>query len=368
MGETGLACLSNTKLVCVPILRGGYRAAMATSTRRTVPWDRPLLAACLAPLGLVYRFVMFCRRRLYAMGVLTSHDLGVPVLSVGNLTVGGTGKSPMIDALLTRIAAQGKRAMVLSRGYGAAIDLEGVILNDEGHMLRRKHPEHVHVQGVNRVAAAQHALRSENVDVVLLDDGAQHLRVRRDCDLLLFDGGELIAPMRCLPAGPWRESVTSVRSASLAIVTGRFADEGVAILRELQISEVVVALRIPQRTTSLDGSDPADLEKTNGARVGLVSAIGRPDSFRRTAIAAGFKVEWCLDFADHDALSRSALKTVDSMFESNPVDFLLTTSKDAVKLTESALSWRVLEIDLEFAHGWGPIDSLLEDMIGGRRA
>ena len=186
MGETGLACLSNTKLVCVPILRGGYRAAMATSTRRTVPWDRPLLAACLAPLGLVYRFVMFCRRRLYAMGVLTSHDLGVPVLSVGNLTVGGTGKSPMIDALLTRIAAQGKRAMVLSRGYGAAIDLEGVILNDEGHMLRRKHPEHVHVQGVNRVAAAQHALRSENVDVVLLDDGAQHLRVRRDCDLLHF--------------------------------------------------------------------------------------------------------------------------------------------------------------------------------------
>lgn len=294
---------------------------------------------------------------------MTSHDLGVPVLSIGNLTVGGTGKSPMIDALLSRLTERGCRAMVLSRGYGAQVEQDGVVLNDEGHMMRYRHPGHVHVQGADRVAAARAFLVDGRVDIILLDDGAQHLQVRRDAEILMFDGTDLIGHQRCLPAGPWRESIAAAQDCSFAVVTGDLSEEGAAVLRINGVKNVSVARRVPCRTTLVDGSEAVGLDQTTGQTVGLVSAIGRPDSFARSADEAGLKVFWSIEFPDHDALGPAALSDVAARLEAEPVDLLLTTSKDAVKLSDSALNWRVLEIELELTGGWGPIDAILNQML-----
>ena len=303
------------------------------------------------------------RRRLFEMGALSSHDLGVPVLSVGNLTVGGTGKSPMIDALLSRFSERGVRAMVLSRGYGAQVKSDGVVLNDEGHMMRRRHPGHAQVQGTDRVAAARAFLQENTIDIILLDDGAQHLRVRRDGEILMFDGEELVSNRRVLPAGPWRESLRAAQAASCAVVTGERAEEGAAILRGIGVRGVQIGTRSPMQTVALDGSQPMALDATMGTRVGLVSAIGRPDSFERTSRAAGFDVVWSLPFADHDALGPATMETIAAQLAADPVDCLLTTSKDAVKLASTPFEWRVLEMELELSDGWSAIDDLCDQVL-----
>ena len=355
--------ISNTKTECAPDAGAGYRGVMLVETHRWVPWDHPLLAVLLQPLGWVYGVVMACRRMLYRLGVRRSHHLGVPCLSIGNLTVGGTGKTPMIDALLSRLEERGLRAMVLSRGYGAPVTMDGVTLNDEGHMLRRKHGGHVFVQKRDRLRAARAFLANGSVDIVLLDDGAQHLRIARDGEILMFDGSELLGARRVLPAGPWREFPAMAPVGALCVVTGPSAKDGAELLRQRAGASVCVATRQPLRTVAVDGGDPQELLATSGRRVGLLSAIGRPESFEQTARAAGLEVAWSIALPDHDALGAVAMRAAEKKAEGEPVDFLLTTAKDATKLDTGAIPCRVLEIELDLGEQWSMVEAVIDRVL-----
>ena len=178
--------------------------------------DRPAaLRQALWPLGLLYQGVAALRNLAFDRGWKTVHRLPMPVVSVGNLTVGGTGKTPSVMWLVELAKAHGKRPGVLARGYGRA---EGAALNDEGMMLQARLPWLLQRQDPDRVAAGK-LLVGDGADFIVLDDGMQHRRLHRDVDLVCLDALLPFGNSQCLPAGDLRESRAGLRRADLVLLT-----------------------------------------------------------------------------------------------------------------------------------------------------
>ncbi|MCA8925488.1 MAG: tetraacyldisaccharide 4'-kinase, partial [Planctomycetes bacterium] len=188
----------------LPLLRGERRGVGPALARA-------LLAACAA----LYALVVRARNWAYARGLLRAHAAPLPVISVGNLTAGGTGKTPLVIALAQALLARGLRVAVLARGYGAARDGE---LNDELREIAERVPQALLVPGRDRVRSAERAAL-RGADVILLDDGFQHRRLRRDLDLVLVDCTDPWGPAGVLPRGLLREPRGGIRRADWVILT-----------------------------------------------------------------------------------------------------------------------------------------------------
>src|SRR5208283_4918718 len=174
----------------------------------------PILRWLLWPLSLMYGISVRLRLWLYARGIFQTKQLGTPVISVGNLTVGGTGKTPMVIWLAERFLAAGKRVAILSRGYKGTGET-----SDEIALMKYRLNERVLFGvGANRYEQG-HRLEQQSVDVFLLDDGYQHVQLARDVDLLLMDAAQPLSEEMLLPAGRLREPVSGMSRASLLIFT-----------------------------------------------------------------------------------------------------------------------------------------------------
>lgn len=316
--------------------------------------DHPLRSA-LWPLGLLYGAVAALRNFAFDTGLRRSHRLAVPVVSVGNLTVGGTGKTPTVRWLCERARAAGRTPGVLARGYGRAA---GQPLNDEGLMLQAALPWLHQVQDPDRVAAAARLLQL-GVNFVILDDGFQHRRLQRDVDLVCLDALLPFGNGQCLPAGNLREFRSGLRRASLVLLTRA---EG---LQPQQLAARIERLRQlagkPQLPVFPTSHGPRELlamplakalpsTSLQGQRVVLLSAIARPQSFRATVEALGAQVVREFSFRDHHHYTAAEVAFAGKAAAVEGA-LLLTTAKDAPKLVAFAVPHHVLQIELQFLAG-----------------
>ncbi len=342
--------------------------------RRAAAWLR-------AAAGL-YRLGAGVYHGLYDRGVLGTDRLPVPVVSVGNLTAGGTGKTPSVRALAAAAAALGRRPAVLTRGYGGrragvlrdgAWDPGGAATaeeaGDEPLLLSRSLPGVPVVVGADRSRRAREFLDAGSVvDLFLLDDGFQHRRLQRSADLVLLDLRRPLGNGELLPAGPLREEPDALGRADHLLLTG--GDEGepvpgsthAVLARYAPGVPFTRAWLTPARVRLWEGSASAG-PSLRGLAVRGVAGIARPERFRAALEEAGAEVRGFSTYRDHHRFTAADVRREEEAARrvgAVPV----TTAKDAVRL-EPRLSpgagWAVLEVELEVEGGW---ERLLRALLG----
>ncbi len=281
----------------------------------------------LAPAWLAYRPLIAVRNRAYDLGWLPRFRLPAPVVSIGNLTVGGTGKTPLVELVTERLRALGQQPTVLSRGYGG----DGGP-NEEASLVGAPiicDPDRV--RGGNAALAA-------GATCLVLDDGFQHRRLARDLDLVLIDATRPwgTPAAQILPLGLMREPRSSLKRAH-AIVLTRCDQCEPAILAELARGlgrfgkPVLRAEHAPQALIPLAGGDEMPADALRGTPVVLASGIGNPAAFERTGAALGWLVRRALRFADHHHYDQEDLSAIIAAATEHRATVVITT-KDAVKL------------------------------------
>src|SRR5215216_6374191 len=314
------------------------------------------MSLALAPLGMLYGAVTRARLRLYGSGWLKSERVGAPVVSVGNLTAGGTGKTPLVEWAARALAREGLRACVLTRGYGRADESRRVVASDGARVLagvaecgdeprllaERLLGAAAVVCDRDRVAAARWALKELGSEVFVLDDGFQHLRIARDLDIVTLDATAPWGGGHLLPRGRLREPVSGLARADCVVITRAELAADLEGLRA-EVARVsggraaVVTSRV--RTLGLaplseEGAGVADvkLESVRVGTVGAFCAVGNPGAFFEHLRRDGFELCYTRAFPDHHAYTRADAGAVSREAVERGARALLTTAKDAVKL------------------------------------
>ncbi|HEV7607040.1 MAG TPA: tetraacyldisaccharide 4'-kinase [Steroidobacteraceae bacterium] len=283
----------------------------------------------LAPLSFIYGAFMAVRGFLYRIGLRQRFRMKVPVVVVGNLTVGGTGKTPLVAWISMRLAAVGMRVAIVSRGYGGrargvtrvTVHSRPSEVGDEPLLLARRSQATVFV-GRDRVAAARKAVE-DGADVVLCDDGLQHLALMRDCEIVVVDGQRGFGNGCLLPRGPLRERPGRLRRVNAVVVNGAISAPGFALPRLVTRTQFVMNMRPGDARPVSGGASLRSLSSFRATGVHAVAAIGNPQRFFDMLKSAG------LTLYEHPMPDHHAFKSGDLNFGDNlPV---LMTEKDAVK-------------------------------------
>jgi len=333
------------------------------------------------PAAFLLRRALWLARLPYGLGVWwrnrrfdRGHDVhraGVPVICIGNLTVGGTGKTPCVEYVARLLREHDLRVAVLSRGYGAEAGR-----NDEAMVLEENLPDVPHYQGADRVALVQTAIEESESEVLVLDDGFQHRRLARDLDIVLIDATDPWGSGYLLPRGGLRESRQGLRRAGMIVLTrcdavaasdvDRLRDEVRQIAPEVGIARSVHA---PLELTN--GESRAIVESIRGKPVGAFCGIGNPEAFRRTLTSLGIEIRLFREFPDHFAYGREDVDELRRWAADLPADALVvTTQKDWVKLRLDDLGGRplwALRIGLQFTQGQDEFDRTVLQAAGRKR-
>jgi tetraacyldisaccharide 4'-kinase len=303
----------------------------------------------LVPLGFLYGAAAAVRARAYAARLLPSYRPRGPVISVGNLSVGGSGKTPMVEWIARTLRDAGRPVVILSRGYGGRYreaarlvsdgsgpGVDADLAGDEPVMLARALPGVAVVVGRRRAAAARLAERTFGPRVHVLDDGFQHHALRRDLDLLCATADDFRD--RPLPAGRLREFPSAARRA-----------DGVLLAGEGEAPKGMAMWRVARRMLGCAGLDGRS--QPTPRRPWLVSGIARPERFHADAAAACAEIAGRDAFPDHHRYAASEWQAVVARARGAGADALLTTAKDAVRLPPDAtgLPVRVLRVGVEVA-------------------
>jgi tetraacyldisaccharide 4'-kinase len=290
----------------------------------------------LLPLSGLFWLISSLRRKKFAGSPSASEALGVPVIIVGNITVGGSGKTPMVIYLIELLRRQGYRPGVISRGYGVTIDGVKLVdleasaaeVGDEPAMIvaRTQVPMAV---GPDRLAAVSLLQRHYDIDVIISDDGLQHYTLPRDIELVIIDGARRFGNGHLLPAGPLREGLWRLNTIDWLINNGG----------KVQGNEVLMQLE-PKPLLKVNTSQPGlgGLDKTQPAVA--MAGIGNPQRFFDSLSAQGYNLTHTLAFDDHHAFDEQALLTIAG---DSP---LIMTEKDAIKCRDFAHNnWWYLPVD-----------------------
>lgn len=317
----------------------------------------------LAPLSLLYAVVGNVRNAAYDRGILARHVLPIPTVSVGNLTVGGTGKTPFAAWLAGELLRRGRRPAIVLRGYG----------DDEPAVHARLTPRAIVVANADRVAGVEEAAR-RGAEVAVLDDAFQHRRARRDADVVLVSADRWPARARTLPSGPFREPLGALRRAALVVITRKAADAAAALRVERRIREAVPGLDVahahlaPAALVDVASGASRDLGTIAGRPVLAICGVGDPDAFARQLTAAGARVS-LRAFPDHHPFADADVAgLVDAATEvARAGGIVVCTLKDAVKLgprwpaAAPALSFVSQQVILEA--GQEALDRLLTSVL-----
>lgn len=323
-------------------MRGeGYFRSLVAGERRG-PLDRILLSL-LALLSAPYATILRLRAAAYAAGVFRTHRLDRPVISVGNLTVGGTGKTPTVALVARMLMARGKRVAVLSRGYGGSLEGEMRIVSDgetvrlsaeeagdEPVLLARSVPGLMVVIGSDRYRAGLLARERLDPDVFILDDGFQHIRLYRDLNILLLDCRSPLGTGRTLPAGLLREPPAAMGRADLVIYTRCGGEEAPPV------HGTRPHCRASHRLVGVEPLGEGALlpfAALSGEKGLAFAGIAEPEAFFAGLREAGLALAGSISFPDHSPYGEGEIAAIAAAAEEIGADYLVTTGKDAVKLS-----------------------------------
>jgi tetraacyldisaccharide 4'-kinase len=325
---------------------------------------RRLLRAAEIPYASAMRF----RNRRYDTGKSIVHKIGVPVVSVGNITLGGTGKTPMVEWIARWFRKSGVRVSIVSRGYRAE---EGG-RNDEARELEQKLPDVPHLQNPDRVSAAKIAVEELETQLIVLDDGFQHRRLARDLDIVLLDALDPFGLDHVFPRGMLREPLSGLRRADIIV------------LSRVDVLDAAEKEKIKKRVELL--SPNAVLAEAKHAAVDLISAagtcapleflknrpiaafcgLGNPAGFIHTAKACGYNLLSSREFPDHHCYSRNDLEDLVNWAESAKAEAILCTHKDLVKIGMDRLGKMPLfaiRVGIEFLSGQEVMENFLKIIL-----
>lgn len=310
---------------------------------------------------------------MYRAGILHVHKINAPVISVGNLTMGGTGKTPLVE-FIARAARResNRRVCILTRGYGRARPRKRVIVSDGERILADARAggdeprllaemlldsQVAVVSDADRVSAARWAEQNLHSEVFILDDGFQHLRLARDLNIMTIDAGSPLAGDHLLPRGNLREPLSALARADCIVITRADDAHDLAALRAevAHLSDhrpVFVSRTRPRSFRPLTNSNAIDMEDPPSPShpVAAFCALGNPQAFFSHLRREQFAVRFTQNFPDHHVYTQRDTDAVAREAEKRGARALLTTAKDAVKLREIrfSLPCYVVEIEIEF--------------------
>jgi len=330
-----------------------------------------------------YRIAVQLRAFGYEQGWFRRDRLPVPVISIGNLTVGGTGKTPLVIEMTSWLLAEGKRVAVLSRGYrrtsrepmllvsdGTGILASPEEAGDEPYLIAQRCPQSIVAVGADRHQLGRWVIEQCPVDCVVLDDGFQHLGLQRDVDLLLVDATDRYGLDEVLPAGRLREPIEASRRATAIIVTRAEKNSDVDhVLGRLQsvLDPLPLTAQVVFRSEGVHAVIPtirqSDGEWYKGRTAFLVSGIGHAASFKNMVEQLGLKILDEAAYPDHHHYTNDEVAKIRRRATELKADVVITTEKDAGKLrpclTPQDTGWCAIRLGIEWMSG----ESALRQMI-----
>jgi len=337
-------------------------------------WYEQLLLFILKPIALGYGIVGWVRNRVYDYKLLATYSSTIPVISVGNIAVGGTGKTPVVDWLVKEFIAHGKRPAIISRGYsGNYVTAVGTVLSarqllmtaaecgDEPYLLAQRNRECMVVVAKKRVDGIKVVENSGNIDVIILDDGFQHRAVQRNVDLVLLDSCRPLGNGSPLPAGNLREFASSLQRADFILMTRgtnwQQLPQLMCPMPQLMCPKFTSNHKLATVATDLNGNNKsvAQLAKL---KLLAFAGVANPQSFFSSLSVVGIEPAKQLSFSDHAGYQTDIIKEINTASDS--IDALITTEKDGVKLIADMFSVPCYQIgmDIEINNSAALFDAL----------
>lgn len=340
-----------------------------------------LLRFLLCTTGLFYGFIMRIRNTLYDKGILKISSAAKPVISIGNITVGGTGKTPLVIRLCRMFQQSGHKVGILTRGYKSSRIAKGdiTVWIDEPGILAEGCEGAGIIVNSDRVAGAKEAVAKFGADILIMDDGFQHRRLAREVDIVTIDATEPFGYGRLIPGGLLREPISSLRRADAVIVNRceQVEEERLGQIEEvvLQVKPNMIIARSVYEGTGLKLKDGSELKvkALEGKKLFAFCGIGNPSAFERTLADAGAKISGFRIFNDHHLYDDDDVSEIVQAGVQSRAEMIVTTKKDWLKIAgfieDSEVNWGgrdeipmgYLEIRAELVAGEKEIRELIEE-------
>lgn len=340
----------------------------------------------LSPFNILYGSITKIRRIFYQKEFLKSIDLGVKTISVGNITVGGTGKTPLVGYIAEKLIEKGEKVCILTRGYGRANPKERILVSDGEKVLadardagdepfelaNKLGGKAIIIADAKRSTAGKWAREKFGVTVFILDDGFQHLQVKRDLNMVLLDATNPFGNEKLLPAGILREPLQSLERANVVVITRANLVKDISAIKEKILKfnpgcKIFVSKNYFGKAVKLKEFFAANPNEPQASIHNLKSlafcGLGNPDSFFLQLRTEHFNLAYCRTFPDHHIYTQSEIQKIERDAINKGADILLTTAKDAVKLTHLRfnLPCFVIENGLTFEDESAFIDLICSD-------
>ena len=355
-----------------------------------------LLRAVLFMLSGIFRGIVQLRLWLYRKRFLRNHPLGCMVVSVGNLTVGGTGKTPVVERLARTLQAGGRKVAILSRGYksrrppplkrlhgrltgridesiprvvsdGRQVLLGSREAGDEPYMLATNLPGVAVVVDKDRVKSGRYAINQLGVDTLVLDDGLQYLHLQHRLDIVLIDRQAPFGNEHLLPRGTLREPPGNLRRASYIFITKSAGGDNSGLITRIRrynrTAEIIECAHSPRHLQNVFTGESLPLAALRDTYVGAFSAIAAPESFEAGLTQLGARVELSRRFIDHHRFSEKEIRAFATRCQRRDVAMILTTEKDAVRFPRLAnldVPVYFLRVEIEILNGQDAWDRCIE--------
>lgn len=325
---------------------------------RNQPFSMSLLLGFLKVLSVIFAGVVAVRYFFYRVGLLRRYPLGIQVISIGNVTAGGTGKTPVTEMFARALAAKGRRVAILSRGYrrkeapwwrrmftqvidpplvvsdGKRVLLDSAVGGDEPYMLASNLPGVAVVVDRDRVKAGRYAIKRLGCDTIILDDGFQYQKLKHSVEVVLVDATNPFGNGNMLPRGILREPANHLKRADIIFLTkcgGDTSEVESEIRKYNRKAEIVKCTHSPKTLKDVWSREEFPLDWLEGKTVCTLSGIASPKGFENSLRRLGAKVVWCERYADHHRYDPSEILYALNRTADMGSDALVTTEKDAVR-------------------------------------
>jgi tetraacyldisaccharide 4'-kinase len=298
----------------------------------------------LYPFSILFGLIIILRNLFFDIGFFKTHKVKVPVISVGNLTTGGTGKTPIVEFFTGYLLRQNKKVAVVSRGYkrstkGTLVVSDGKLLmqnanecGDEPYQIASKYPDAIVIVDEDKYRSASLAAEKYSCDIILVDDGFQHRKLHRDFDIVVVDVTSPPFEGNLLPAGLRREPFSALKRAD-AIIYSRWNEE---IKFDYDVfASVPLNAKVkfkPSRLISFNAGETLQLDSVVGKKCTAFCGIGNPDSFKRILQAMGLEIITNKVFPDHYLYKSKDINIIKREYSKNKSDLVITSEKDSMRL------------------------------------